>query len=186
MHVQATVTGIVGQTNTPPALTTVSLRSLEVKTHAWDPVHKSLPFTVLALFPNTARWQNTPLPRRGALVCITGEIVGKREDADQMALLIQCFNFVSVRGTEAATEASMTTEGQSSPQTVTPRASRWANWQSRPTTVGSAQTTAGKKRAIDAADSDEDSQGIATSPAKNARSASSASHTLTADSLTAD
>jgi hypothetical protein len=169
MPVQVTLTGIVGQTSTPPHVTTVALRSMEVKTYVWDPVSRSVSFTALALFPNTPRWQNTPLPRRGALVSIMGEIVGKKEDGDQVVVLIQSFNFISVRGTEIATE--MSDEGKSSPNT--PPTSRWMSWQSKSTTAGSPRgAIAGNKRANDVAnaeeDAEEDSHGI-ISPSKRRR-----------------
>ena len=148
MPMQVTVTGIVGQTCAPPLPTNVALRSMEIKTYVWDPVQKSLSFTVLALFPTTPRWEKTPLPRRGALVSIMGEIVGKKEDGDQVVVLIQSLNFISVRGTEIETE--MSAEGKSSPNK--PRTSGWMSW-------GSARgATAGKKRANDVANAEEDAE----------------------------
>ena len=100
MPIQITLTGIVSRTATPSNPTSTALRSMEVKTSVWDPVQSSLSFTVSALFPITARWQNIKLPQRGALVHIMGEIVGKREGSDQVVVLIQGFDYISTRGTE--------------------------------------------------------------------------------------
>jgi hypothetical protein len=167
MPVQIALTGIVGKTTTPSHLTELALRPMEVKTYVWDPEQKSISFTVLALFPATARWQRMPLPRRGALISIVGEVIGKSEDDDQIAVFLQSLDFISVRGTETATEASMNDKGQSSPQT--PRGSRWGSWQFTSPTVRSSQATTGKKRAIDVVNSEEDSQNI-TPPSKYRRS----------------
>jgi hypothetical protein len=101
-----------------------------------------------------------------------GGVVGKREDGDQIVVLIQTFDFISVRGTKMTTQASMDDEVQSS--SITPRRDRWMNWGSRSTTIGSPQTALGKKRAHDAADLEEDTQDIA-SPSKYRRLASSVS-----------
>src|SRR5438045_836603 len=106
MQIHTSITGIISQTN---CLTNVPLRSVEVKTYVWDAVQKTVSFTVTCLFPNTPRWQNTPLPRRGALVNVVGEIVGRTERSNQIVITIQAFNFIDVRGTEMATSGSMET-----------------------------------------------------------------------------
>jgi hypothetical protein len=111
-------------------------------------------------FHNEAHW-----------CALWGKLSGKREDGDQIVVLIQTFDFISVRGTKMTTQASTDDEVQSSP--ITPRKDRWMNWRSRSTTIGSPQTTPGKKRAHDAADL-EDTQDIA-SPSKFRRLASSVS-----------
>jgi hypothetical protein len=63
MPIQANLIGIVGQTVNPNLVINVALRSIEIKTYVWDAVEKSISFTVATLFPNTPRWQNTPMPR---------------------------------------------------------------------------------------------------------------------------
>ena len=161
--VQANLMGIVGQTITPSHITDVALRSFEVKTHVWDPTVRVVSFTLNCLFPNTPRWQNTPMPRRGGLVHVTGEIVGRREDTDQVVVLIQAIHFISTQGTEAATP-----EGSPS---NTPHKSKWMAWQSRGNAnsgaSGSPSTTTGKKRAGSVIDLDGDLESVASPSKKN-------------------
>ena len=141
----------------------------------YDPVKKSLPFTVLALFPNTPRWERT-LPRRGQLVSMMGEIVGKKEGGDMIAVLIQSFDYIFAPAPEMATEAGVS-DGQSSPQT--PQKSRWDDWHSKAARGRSSKATPGRKRVSDAVDSDEDSQQpISPSPSKRRKLASTLSDTV--------
>jgi hypothetical protein len=67
----------------------------------------------------------------------------------------QAFSYIDVRGTEMATNASMERSLQSPP--VTPRRTRWMAWQSRSDGANSSASTpsAGKKRAHEAVDLDE-------------------------------
>ena len=150
---QASLTGIVGQASS--ATNNIPLRSIEVKTYVWDAIRKSIAFTVTCLFPNTPRWQNTSTPRRGALIHVTGEIIGQREGSNQIAMMIQAFSYIDVRGTEMATNASMERSLQSSPGA--PRRTRWMAWQSRSDGANNSAsiTSAGKKRAHEAVDLDE-------------------------------
>jgi hypothetical protein len=174
MPVQISLTGTTGQPTIPNNITEFCLRSVEVKTFVYDPVKKSLPFTVSVFFPNTARWENTR-PPRGRLVSIVGEIVGKKEDGGQIAVLVQSFDYIFAQSPEMATEAGVNHDPQSSPQT--PQKSRWKNWHSRSAATRNSPTTPGKKRAADAVDSDGDSQ-YTTPPSKNQKLPSSPSETV--------
>ena len=171
MPIQITLTGIVNRTAALSNPTSTALQSMEVKTFVWDLVQSSLSFTVSALFPTTARWQNIKLPQRGALVHIMGEIIGKREGSGQVVVLIQGFDYISTRGTEGATQVSMGEEEQSPPQT--PAKSRWAKWQSRSTAAESSKA-AEKKCALDVGDDEED----LASPSKHRRRTSSDDTTI--------
>ena len=62
MPIQANLIGIISQTINPNLITNIALQSIEIKTYIWDAVKKSILFTVTTLFPNTPRWQNTPIP----------------------------------------------------------------------------------------------------------------------------
>ena len=186
MPIQASLTGIIGQTVNPNLVTNIALRSIEIKTYVWDAVEKSISFTVAALFPNTARWQNTPMPRRGALVSVTGDIIGQKENGNQIVMLIQAFSFIDVRGTEVATQGSIEASKESAPST--PRKTRWMTWQSKSDSTNNSplKTSPGKKRAREVVDLEEISQSVESPSKHNRRSPSSTSNKVTENTAESD
>jgi hypothetical protein len=146
MPLQVALTGLVGRTYSPPNPTNTDCRTIEVNACVWDAEQKSVSFTVTAILPTSPRWQNFQLPRRGALVTVMGDIVGRKVDSDQIVVLVNDFSYISVRGSEKSTNESMT---QDLPSPQTPRNStRWKGWQSTP------QTASGKRSRATIADED--------------------------------
>jgi hypothetical protein len=186
MPIQASLIGIAGQFVNPNSVTHVALRSIEIKTYVWDAVEKSISFTIAALFPDTPRWQNTPIPRRGALVSVTGEIIGQRESGNQIVILIQTFSFIDVRGTEVATQGSIEASKESTPST--PHKTRWMTWQSKSNSTNNSplKTPPGKKRPREVVDLEENSQSVASPSKHHRRSPSSTSNTVTENTAESD
>lgn len=125
-HAQITIMGIAGRSQSPPLATASALRSFELKASVWDQAVKSLPFNITCFFPSTRRWENTKSPNRGALVSVTGEIIGVTEREEQLCVLIQSFDYISTRGTEAATNDQRQMADGAGPST--PKKNKWTSW----------------------------------------------------------
>ena len=122
------------------------------------------------------------MPRRGALVSVTGDIIGQRENGNQIVMLIQAFSFIDVRGTEVATQRSIEASKDSAPST--PRKTRWMTWQSNSNSTNNSPLKAspGKKRAREVVDLEEISQSVESPSKHNRRSPSSTVTENTAES----
>jgi hypothetical protein len=131
------VTGTVGRTHSPLNPTDSDCKTVEINACVWDPDQKSVSFTMLAVFPTSARWQHFNLPRRGSLVTVMGDVVGSRFDDNQVVVLVRSFSYVSVRGTEKSTSESVGDLSTSS----TPSSSRWKDW--------GTPRTPGKRRVVE-------------------------------------
>jgi hypothetical protein len=118
--------GLAGRSQSPPLATTSALRSFELKASVWDQAVKSLPFTITCFFPSSRRWENTKCPNRGALVSVTGEIIGVTERQEQLCVLIQSFDYISTRGTESATNDPRQRADSAVPST--PKKNKWSTW----------------------------------------------------------
>ena len=125
--VQVTVMGLVGGNHQPHQPSTTLLRSFELKASVWDAMQHSVAFTLICLFPHSRCWENTQIPARGALVCVTGEVVGEDERTGHLAVLVQSFDYISTWDTEPATQSSSgETGGGEGPST--PKRARWEAW----------------------------------------------------------
>jgi hypothetical protein len=95
MPLQVALTRLVGRTYSPSNLTNTDCRTIEVNACVWDAEQKSVSFTVTDILPTSPRWQNFQLPRRGALVTVIGDIVGRKVDSDQIVVLVNDFSYIS-------------------------------------------------------------------------------------------
>lgn len=125
-HVQVTIVGLVGRSQSPPLQTATALRSFELKASVWDAAAKSVSFTITCFFPQSRRWENTKSPNRGALVSVTGEVIGVTEREEQLCVLLQAFDYISTRGT-----VGMVADEQLGKDTLpptTPKKNKWSTW----------------------------------------------------------
>jgi len=123
---QVTVVGVTEKPIEPVFEADTKLKGFHLQSYVYKSAEeKSVSLKLVCLFPNTKRWANVALPKRGALVSVTGEVIGVHYETKCFAVLIQNFNFINPAGTEAATRSSQQHASQDSQQGGTP-ASRWA------------------------------------------------------------
>jgi hypothetical protein len=126
---QVAITGKAGRSISPHDESEEVLRMFELKLFVYKSVEeKSVPLTLMCMFPFTRRWKLTRPPTRNAIISVVGEIVGIHTESKSLAVLIQSFDYISMHGVESLdTQSSL----MSSPNALTPKRNKWSAYSDR-------------------------------------------------------
>ena len=107
-------------------------RNFELRTTVYDrsvcqPAH-STSLTIHCYYPTQGRFTSTPIPDRGALIGVCGEIVGRHEQTSNLCLLLQELTFLSSRGTRPQQSTSPEKPDSTTPNTSPSRKRKWSQW----------------------------------------------------------
>lgn len=115
------MTGFVGYRNAEPR--PPNLRHFEIQTRVYDgsSSSKSAEFSIYCYFTNTDRWKNTPVPKAGSCVVVTGKVVGRVMSENCLAVQILDMSFLPL-SLSAVRPSSSSTQ-----RTPVKRSNRWDN-----------------------------------------------------------
>ena len=116
--------------------TSTFYRNFELRTTVYDrPVGQSAhptSFSVHCYYPKQGRFASTPVPDRGTLIGVCGEIIGQHQHTNNLCLLLQELIFLSTRGNRPqqsikSENTSSTTISEAS-NTLPSRKRKWSQW----------------------------------------------------------